>query len=148
MKNYFSNFKLFLTIVLLTMFSLLSCNNNNTNPVADKLLTVKIEKTSDSNNVIKVESPIENDNISINVYPNPCKTTFQVRFSLPSDLPVAVTIENIVGDKIIVLLNNFLSAGEYICTADVLKFGLKPGIYMVHLQIDNYSERQYFEVIS
>ena len=139
MKNSLTNYKPFLPLILLILVSLLSCNNN-TNPVADK--------TSGNNNGIKVETPIENEKVYFNALPNPCISNFSVNFSIPSNLPVEVTVENIVGDEIKILVNSFLAAGNHRYTADVAELGLKPGVYIIHLRIMDFSAKQYLEIRS
>ena len=72
--------------------------------------------------------------ISVNIYPNPFNPTTTFRITLPEPAQVHLAIYNILGQKVLTLLNGNLPAGE----TEVLLDGntLSSGIYFYRLNTD------------
>jgi len=51
-------------------------------------------------------------------YPNPFNPTTQIRFYLPSEANVALTVYNVAGQEVRTLANDMLPVGEHVVTWD------------------------------
>ncbi len=71
-------------------------------------------------------------------YPNPFATTTHIRFALPSAGPVTLTVYNLMGQEIAVLVSGTYPAGRYTTTWDAAD--LASGVYTYRLQAGAYSE--------
>ncbi len=71
-------------------------------------------------------------------YPNPFNPTTTINFSLPMDKQVKLSVYNILGKEVAVLVNEKLNAGEYKYTFEAS--GLTSGIYFYKLSSDDFSE--------
>lgn len=83
-----------------------------------------------------IENEIAND-FSFSVFPNPVDETTTISFTLETNHTVSVGIYDIVGKEIVPATNSELSAGTY--EFPVNSSVLKPGVYFVKLNADNYS---------
>ncbi len=73
----------------------------------------------------------------INNYPNPFNPTTTIRYSVISTGKVNLTIYNLLGQRVAVLVNSRQSAGQYAVKFDGRN--LSSGIYILKLQVDNQS---------
>jgi Secretion system C-terminal sorting domain len=71
-------------------------------------------------------------------YPNPFNPTTNIKFSLPQTGKVILTIYNILGQRIEVLLDGTLSAGDH--TVQFNAINLASGAYIYILQEDNLTK--------
>ena len=148
MKTNISILKSLFLLILFLLTFLTACNNQQTNPAGLNSSAGKSEIITDSTIKIKIETPVdENTNFALYVYPNPCKKLFDVSFTLPVNIHLTLSIENIVGDHIYTITDRISPAGAYTFSGDIAEIGLNPGVYMAHLQLPGYSARCYFEVV-
>jgi hypothetical protein len=70
-------------------------------------------------------------------FPNPFNPSTVIKFDLPENSHVNLIVYNLLGEKIIVLLNETLEAGRYARSFD--SKGLPSGLYIYMLQTDTYS---------
>ncbi|MBT8378766.1 MAG: T9SS type A sorting domain-containing protein [Ignavibacteria bacterium] len=80
-------------------------------------------------------------------YPNPFNPTTKIKFTIPSvtlsgieGSPTTLKINDVLGNEIITLVNEELSAGEYEIEFDAK--GLTSGIYFYQLKAGNYLETE------
>ncbi len=69
-------------------------------------------------------------------YPNPFNPVTDIKFSIPEQGRVVLTIYNILGEKVAVLVNHVLNEGTYTIKFDGDK--MASGIYIYRLQINNF----------
>lgn len=73
-------------------------------------------------------------------YPNPFNPTTKISFSLPTDSNVELEVTNLLGQKVLTLLNNKLTAGSH--TVDFDASSLSAGVYIYTLKVaDNNSTK-------
>ncbi len=66
-------------------------------------------------------------------YPNPFNPTTTIKFSIPNDQFVSLTIHNILGEKVATLVNNKMSAGNYGVNFNAAN--LASGVYIYKLSV-------------
>jgi hypothetical protein len=71
-------------------------------------------------------------------YPNPFNPVTTINYSLPADLTVDLSVYNILGQKILTLVEGKESAGYHSITWDASN--LPSGIYFYHLNAGEYSQ--------
>ncbi|MEX0681107.1 MAG: BspA family leucine-rich repeat surface protein, partial [Balneolales bacterium] len=71
-------------------------------------------------------------------YPNPFNPETQIRFALPEEAHVNVSVYNLLGRRVTTLVNESRSSGRYEVTFDAS--GLSSGLYVYHLQAGRYTE--------
>jgi hypothetical protein len=69
-------------------------------------------------------------------YPNPFNPTTTIRFKLPQASDVQLTVYNVLGQKVAVLVNNHLSAGTHIVQFNAK--ALASGLYFYRLKAGNF----------
>lgn len=69
-------------------------------------------------------------------YPNPFNPSTKVKFDLPENSSVRITLYNILGEKLQVLLNDYLNAGSYETTLNAEN--MSSGIYLLEMQTEKY----------
>ncbi len=130
------------SILLLLGSTIWSCEKANENLLADPAAT---EKTGVSSvpTTVNLEQP----------YPNPFQRNpggeIRIRFGLPQTMLVHLTVENAVGDIILVLVNAQLPAGIHEVHWDTKNNNGKlitAGIYTVHLNASTVSLRKLIEI--
>ncbi len=70
-------------------------------------------------------------------YPNPFNPSTILSYSLKSDERVKLTVYNLVGQSVEVLVDEYQTAGDYYYTFDATN--LPAGIYLYKLQVGEYS---------
>jgi hypothetical protein len=70
-------------------------------------------------------------------YPNPFNPSTQLSYNLKTDANVKLTVFNLVGQSVRVLVDGFQTAGYYEVTFDAND--LPAGIYLYKLQVGEYS---------
>lgn len=93
---------------------------DETGRLPDTMTDIKINK-----------APLATD-FYLNAYPNPFNPTTTVQFTLPENQDIKLTLCNLHGQVVQVLLDNHLSAGSY--TAPLNGSRLTSGIYFITLQ--------------
>lgn len=71
-------------------------------------------------------------------YPNPFNPSTQIKFHIPYSTKVKLSVYDLLGREIEILIDRDLSAGEHI--ADFNAANLSSGIYFYKLKADKYSE--------
>src|SRR5512139_884809 len=70
-------------------------------------------------------------------YPNPFNPSTILSYTLKSDARVKLTVFNLVGQSVQVLVDGYQTAGDYDITFDATD--LPAGIYLYKLQVGDYS---------
>ncbi len=70
-------------------------------------------------------------------YPNPFNPSTILSYTLKTDANVKLTIYNLVGQSVQVLVDNYQSAGDYEIVFDAND--LPAGVYLYKLQVGDYS---------
>jgi hypothetical protein len=70
-------------------------------------------------------------------YPNPFNPSTIIKFSIPESGNVKLIIYDVLGRKIIDLLNEYKSTGEYSVLFQPQKYGLASGVYCYRLISNN-----------
>ncbi|MCW9066450.1 MAG: T9SS type A sorting domain-containing protein, partial [Ignavibacteriaceae bacterium] len=68
-------------------------------------------------------------------YPNPFNPSTNIKFSVPESGNVKLSVYNLVGEEVAVLVNGFRQAGTFEVTFDASN--LSTGIYLYKLQSEN-----------
>lgn len=77
------------------------------------------------------------------VYPNPFRDETTIEYQLPEESPVRIEIFNVTGQRVRVLIDNNMPAGNWSSTwngTDARGNMVAAGVYMVYLQADGYTE--------
>ncbi len=69
-------------------------------------------------------------------YPNPFNPTTKIRFSIPSDNHVKLTLYNLLGERVRDIIDNDYKAGTHEINLDAS--GLSSGVYLYKLESGNY----------
>jgi plastocyanin len=77
----------------------------------------------------------DNYNLQQN-FPNPFNPTTNIRFDIPKNTKVKLTVYNIIGEQVDLLLNNVLSAGSY--NVDWNASAYPSGVYFYTLSTDDF----------
>ena len=64
-------------------------------------------------------------------YPNPFNPVTEIKYGLPTDGVVSITLYNIVGQQVATILNEYKSAGYHSVTFNAS--GLESGVYFYRL---------------
>jgi len=70
-------------------------------------------------------------------YPNPFNPSTNIKYSLPVDANVNVTIYNTLGEAVALLVNEYQKAGSYTISFDAL--GLSSGIYICKMSSNRFN---------
>ncbi|MGB5893268.1 MAG: T9SS type A sorting domain-containing protein, partial [Ignavibacteriaceae bacterium] len=71
-------------------------------------------------------------------FPNPFNPTTSIRFSLPSERFISLTVYDVLGSEIVTLVNEEKPAGEY--EVEFNSKGLTSGIYFYQLKVGKFIE--------
>ena len=78
-------------------------------------------------------------------YPNPFATTTRIPFEIPLSGPVRLTLYNMLGQRVAILLDRSLGLGEHAVELDAHK--LSPGVYLYRLEADGQSATRTISVV-
>jgi hypothetical protein len=70
-------------------------------------------------------------------YPNPFNPSTNISFSIKESGFVKLSVYNILGEKIVDLINENLNFGKYSIVFDASKYGLNSGIYLLKIDVDS-----------
>jgi hypothetical protein len=80
-------------------------------------------------------------------YPNPFNPTTNVRFALPEDGFVTMSVYDLTGREVVKLLNNqFYTKGIYGYTIDANLYKMASGVYFYKIQVNHENKNVYSEV--
>nr|MBA3970635.1 T9SS type A sorting domain-containing protein [Bacteroidota bacterium] len=84
----------------------------------------------------------ENDmgQFNSNIYPNPFVNNMTVQFELTSKLHLTMSVMDVFGKEIAVILNETKTAGNYQQKVDITELGLASGVYLFVIQSDTARE--------
>lgn len=85
---------------------------------------------------VETETGIPSEFKLLQNYPNPFNPTTNIRFGLPKESSVRLTIFNILGQEVAVLVNNTLPAGYHKVSFDAAN--LNTGMYIYKIEADNF----------
>ncbi|QQS60153.1 T9SS type A sorting domain-containing protein [Candidatus Falkowbacteria bacterium] len=97
-----------------------------------------ILKTSHSVGIFPINNEIPLGYFLSQNFPNPFNPSTKINFSIPKSGKVKLSVFNMVGKEVVVLLDQSLSAGNY--TADFDASNLTSGVYFYTLQSENFTE--------
>jgi hypothetical protein len=70
-------------------------------------------------------------------YPNPFNPTTSISFTLPTDSRVKLSVYNLLGEKVVELVNSDFTAGSH--TISFSADGITSGIYFYKMDAENFS---------
>ena len=76
----------------------------------------------------------------LNIYPNPGDRVFTVKYAITCETPVNLSLYDVTGRLVRVLINENQKSGSYQRTLDLSE--LAQGIYFVRLSVDNQTTVQ------
>ncbi len=126
-----------------TYNGVLTIQNNDSN------ITVNLKGVSSGQTgIINISNQVPSE-FSLNQnYPNPFNPVTKIRFGIPADLSgsnITLTVYDITGKQVSVLVNRNLNAGYY--ETDFSAAGLASGVYVYRLQSGSFSEQKKMTVI-
>lgn len=92
--------------------------------------TIMINRSS---NAIRILVSNESDDVTLTAYPNPITTTSVLKYSLPEDSDIQLSVYDALGNQIKTLQNGFVRAGEYTLNLNASEFA--SGHYICKLRI-------------
>ncbi len=112
-------------------------NNLETGKYSYRLKQVDLDGSFGYSNVVEanVETPARFE-LAQN-YPNPFNPTTKIDFSVPANSNVKLTVYNVLGQQIAVLVNGFMKSGNH--TADFNAAGFNSGLYFYKLESNGVS---------
>ena len=87
-----------------------------------------------------VTTPIRLEKPMLNIYPNPGDKVFTVKYAITCETPVNLSLYDVTGRLVRVLINENQKSGSYQRTLDLSE--LAQGIYFVRLSVDNQTTVQ------
>lgn len=109
----------------------------------DALMTKVLNYFGIATSVIEQRSPAIPDEYALEQnFPNPFNPSTTFRFSVPRHGPVRLTIYDLLGKEVAVVVNDDLSPGEY--SVRWSAEGLSSGMYLYRLQGNNFSAAKKF----
>ncbi|MEG8990930.1 cohesin domain-containing protein [Ignavibacteria bacterium 4148-Me] len=107
--------------------------------VSDGSLTATSTRTikvSDTVTGVEEESGIPNEFMLMQNYPNPFNPTTTIKFALPKESHVKLSVYNILGQEVATLVNGIMQAGYHRVNFDAT--GLNTGMYIYKIQADGF----------
>ncbi len=107
--------------------------------VSDGNLTATSKRTikvSDTVTGVEEESGIPTEYALMQNYPNPFNPATTIKFALPKESHVKLSVYNILGQEVATLVNGIMNAGYHRVTFDAS--GLNTGMYIYKIQADNF----------
>jgi hypothetical protein len=90
-------------------------------------------------NAVNTEQNILSDNYELlQNYPNPFNPNTNISFSIPQAGFTKLTVYDILGNEVAVLVDDFLNAGNYTTTFNAAN--LSSGVYIYRIQTENYTK--------
>jgi hypothetical protein len=130
-------------ILLLLGSAIWSCEKANRNPLVAPAASENVGTSSELPKTVILEQP----------YPNPLsrrqRGEIWIRYAFPQTMHAKLTVENVVGDVVLVLANREHPAGFFTTNWNAKHSDGKPleaGVYMVHLTTATVSLRKLFEI--
>jgi endoglucanase len=98
-------------------------------------IEISFDNLSVTNIIASVETEMEsgNDVSALKIFPNPAHQEVNIIYTLTDQGFVEMDIYNMTGQKIINLVNKYMTKGEYAYVWKILNYNLPPGIYFCRL---------------
>ncbi|MCX6350351.1 MAG: PKD domain-containing protein, partial [Bacteroidetes bacterium] len=77
-----------------------------------------------------------NNNVHLNIYPNPFEHATNINYTLKTKANVNVVLMDITGKQIAVIANSNQSSGTYNFLIDAEKYNLRGGVYFIRMMVD------------
>ena len=87
--------------------------------------------------VTSVGRNITHDNGVVQIYPNPFKTETTIKFQIPESRNVKLSVNNVLGQEIAVIVDDFRNAGTYSLSFN--GSGLQSGVYFIRFESNGHS---------
>jgi hypothetical protein len=107
-------------------------NNVKSGSYTYRLKQVDFDGTSDFSNTVEVNVETPSVYSLAQNYPNPFNPTTQINFSLASDSKVTLKIFDVLGQEVMTLLNQNMTAGAHNLTLDASR--LNSGVYLYKIE--------------
>ncbi|MDH7606138.1 MAG: T9SS type A sorting domain-containing protein, partial [Melioribacter sp.] len=107
--------------------------------VSDGTLTTTSTRTikvSDTVTGVEEEAGIPNDFMLMQNYPNPFNPVTTIKFALPKESHVKLSVYNILGQEVATLVNGLMNAGYHRVNFDAT--GLNTGMYIYKIQAEGF----------
>ncbi len=101
-------------------------------------MSYQIITAADKTTDVKVTAGIPNQYQLFQNYPNPFNPSTTITFDIPESGFVALTLYNMLGEKVDVLVNRVMNAGSYKVNYNATK--LNSGIYFYRIQTNNFAQ--------
>ncbi|MCD4730272.1 MAG: T9SS type A sorting domain-containing protein, partial [Bacteroidales bacterium] len=105
--------------------------NDNFDVIEDAVLIVDVIKTM----AVGIDEASLSNQIRFNNYPNPFSDATTIEYSIPVGGKVTIEIYDIMGNKIVVAVDEIQSSGDYQVKIDAAR--MQPGIYFARLALAN-----------
>ena len=80
-----------------------------------------------------------------NNYPNPFNPSTNIKFQMPRKGLVTITVYNLLGQRVAILLNKYMNAGTHVVTFD--GSGLASGVYIYQMKSGSFMESKKFVLL-
>ena len=101
-----------------------------------RLKQIDFDGTFSHSNVIKVDLDIPSEFVLEQNYPNPFNPSTTIKFGLPFESVVKITVFNSIGENVRELVNSKMPAGYHTVSFDASN--LTSGIYFYRIQTDKF----------
>jgi hypothetical protein len=101
------------------------------------VLTALVDFTTNTNNNsqnLPSEFKLEQN------YPNPFNPVTKINYAVKENSFINITVYNLVGQEIAILVNDYKQAGNYNITFDINGYNMPSGVYFYKLTAGNFSE--------
>jgi len=113
-------------------------DNSTNGKIYYRLKQIDYDGTFTYSSIVESDGPAVTDYSLEQNYPNPFNPVTTIKFSLPYEGVVKLTVYNVLGEKVSDLINRNLQAGEHSINFDASD--LNSGIYFYKLQSGSYSK--------
>jgi hypothetical protein len=102
-----------------------------------RLRQIDFDGSFEYSNVIEVEIDIPNEFSLSQNYPNPFNPSTTIQFSIPQPVNVKLTVYNLLGERIALLLDRYLESGTHSVTFSAED--LNSGLYFYKIEADKFT---------
>ncbi|NUN08790.1 MAG: choice-of-anchor D domain-containing protein [Ignavibacteriaceae bacterium] len=102
-----------------------------------RLKQMDYDGTFSYSNEVKVDVSVPNDFSLAQNYPNPFNPSTVIKYAVPVDGMVTLSVYNVLGQKVATLVNEIVKAGTYEVSFDASKFST--GIYIYKMESGKFS---------
>ncbi|MCB0429997.1 MAG: T9SS type A sorting domain-containing protein [Flavobacteriales bacterium] len=117
------------------VYAAFNCANNNGSDTGDKIYTSVLVLTEATN--VSVQDIENNQQIGLQVYPQPFRDEANVSFELSQTEQVSVELYNLAGQKVGDVFDGVMQAGTQRVQIERQRYNLQSGVYFVHMMVGN-----------